>query len=232
MTTCPECGHANMPGVAFCDECGHDLSTVSAATSSPPVVNQPVLTEPVAASPMAATAAADPFGDPFGDPFASTPVTEVSDQITTVAAPENDPVAAVPPVSAPVAASAAPLPASPPSVPVVASTQTAPSTASLTIERNGQIGHRFAVTNPTLIGKWDMDAGNFPEIDTTNEDPDVYISRKHALIEQQGGQWTIKDLGSTNGTALNRQKLTPQEPRPLSDGDELIVGRLFLRFQT
>lgn len=105
-------------------------------------------------------------------------------------------------------------------------------TASLVIERNGQVGLVFPVTGSTLIGKWDMDGGNFPEIDATDHDSGGHISRRHALIEQRSGQWTVTDLGSTNGTALNRQKLAPQQATPLTGGDELIVGRLFLRFQT
>lgn len=106
----------------------------------------------------------------------------------------------------------------------------APS-ATLSIERNGTAGVVYPVTPGALIGKWDMDAGIFPEIDTSREDPDGYISRRHATLDVQGGHWVIMDLGSTNGTAVNRKKLAAHQPHPLQHDDEVIVGRLFLRFR-
>ena len=46
------------------------------------------------------------------------------------------------------------------------------------------------------------------------------------------GQYVIEDLGSTNGTFVNRgRRLKPGERQPLNDGDEIIVGKTFLRFQ-
>jgi len=217
MTSCPECGHSNMPGVAFCDDCGHDLSTV-AATIAPSLTPQPDAVASLDTS--TPTSGSDPFGDPFGDPFAPTSI-YAPPVVTTP--PENNSVQTVDTSSSFV------IPSSP--IPPVAS-EAQPLTATLKIERNGKIGHTFDISAPTTIGKWDMDSGNFPELDATDHDPDGYISRKHAVIDQNLGQWTITDLGSTNGTALNRQKLAPHQPQPLKSGDELIVGRLFLRFHT
>ncbi|WP_439648718.1 zinc-ribbon domain-containing protein [Deinococcus arboris] len=39
MATCPDCGHSNLSGIAFCDECGYDLS--STPTSAAAVTNLP-----------------------------------------------------------------------------------------------------------------------------------------------------------------------------------------------
>jgi pSer/pThr/pTyr-binding forkhead associated (FHA) protein len=41
----------------------------------------------------------------------------------------------------------------------------------------------------------------------------------------------LEDLGSTNGTFLNRgRRLLPGSPQVLNEGDEIIVGKTFLRF--
>jgi pSer/pThr/pTyr-binding forkhead associated (FHA) protein len=46
------------------------------------------------------------------------------------------------------------------------------------------------------------------------------------------GQYFLEDQGSTNGTFVNRgRRLEPGQRHPLKDGDEIIVGKTFLRFQ-
>lgn len=55
------------------------------------------------------------------------------------------------------------------------------------------------------------------------------VSRKHARIFMRGGQTFVEDLGSTNGTLLNGQKVEGQAP--LSDGDKIQVGaEILLKF--
>jgi hypothetical protein len=56
---------------------------------------------------------------------------------------------------------------------------------------------------------------------------DVTVSRDHALIVRRGGDWHLDDLGSLNGTYVNRQRI---ETVRLSDGDELQVGKYKLTF--
>lgn len=51
---------------------------------------------------------------------------------------------------------------------------------------------------------------------------DVAVSRRHCLLEVEGGQITVKDRGTGNGTFLNNGPLS--EPRPLVEGDRLYVG--------
>jgi len=53
------------------------------------------------------------------------------------------------------------------------------------------------------------------------------ISRRHCAIVRAGGKWTVRDLGSRNGTYVNDQRITEQVP--LSVGDELRVGPLHFR---
>jgi FHA domain/zinc-ribbon domain len=56
---------------------------------------------------------------------------------------------------------------------------------------------------------------------------DVTVSRKHAVLTQQDGKFVIEDLGSLNGTFLNRHRIETAE---LNDGDELQIGKYRLMF--
>jgi hypothetical protein len=56
---------------------------------------------------------------------------------------------------------------------------------------------------------------------------DVTVSRKHAAVVRRDSQFFIEDLGSLNGTFLNRRRI---ESSPLSDGDELQIGKYRLTF--
>lgn len=58
---------------------------------------------------------------------------------------------------------------------------------------------------------------------------DAGVSRKHAKIVWQGG-WMIEDLNSTNGTYLHGQRLAPNQRTLLNDGDELLIGKVQVKF--
>ncbi len=105
--------------------------------------------------------------------------------------------------------------------------------AKLIIERGNAVGTEFNVKNDeSYIGRWDADNGIFPDIDLDVHDPEAKVSRRHARIFNERGTYQIEDLGSTNGTFVNRgRRLIPGNPHLLSDGDEIIVGKTFLRFQ-
>ncbi len=104
--------------------------------------------------------------------------------------------------------------------------------ARLIIERGESIGKKFKVAaEESYIGRWDADNGIFPDIDLDAEDQEAKVSRRHARIISQNGRFMIEDLGSTNGTFVNRgRRLIPGTPHVLNDGDEIIVGKTFLRF--
>ena len=104
--------------------------------------------------------------------------------------------------------------------------------ASLTIERGELIGSEFPiVADEALIGRWDADNGIFPDVDLDRHDPEAKVSRRHARILHSEGQYAIEDLGSTNGTFINRgRRLIPGISHLLKNGDEIIVGKTFLRF--
>ena len=105
--------------------------------------------------------------------------------------------------------------------------------AKLIIERGKSVGKQFMLSAAeSQIGRWDADGGIFPDVDLDSDDPEAKVSRRHARITFREGQYFLEDMGSTNGTFINRGKrLSPGERQLLKDGDEIIVGKTFLRFQ-
>lgn len=59
--------------------------------------------------------------------------------------------------------------------------------------------------------------------------PDTYASSEHALLTYRGGQWMLEDLGSRNGTTLN--KVTIAGPTVVSSGDIVGIGQVDLRLE-
>jgi FHA domain len=102
----------------------------------------------------------------------------------------------------------------------------------LIIERGDAANTEFPLrAEESYIGRWDADNGIFPDVDLDAYDPDAKVSRRHARITFRGNIHMIEDLGSTNGTFINRgRRLLPGSPQVLSEGDEIIVGKTFLRF--
>jgi hypothetical protein len=58
---------------------------------------------------------------------------------------------------------------------------------------------------------------------------DDYASTRHARLYPQDGQWIVEDLGSTNGTYLDRQKVTQPTPVPL--GVPIRIGKTVLELR-
>ena len=85
-----------------------------------------------------------------------------------------------------------------------------------------------------VVGRFDASSGPV-DIDLAALGGAEHISRRHAELSQQGGRWTVTDLGSTNGVFIKRAgqgAFSPrlQEPTALSDGDEVAFGNLVLTF--
>lgn len=82
------------------------------------------------------------------------------------------------------------------------------------------------------IGRWDPDTSSFPEIDLESVDVESKVSRRHAVIRRSGTKAQLTDLGSLNGTFINRgRRMEEGESVELKSGDEIIVGKTFLRFE-
>jgi pSer/pThr/pTyr-binding forkhead associated (FHA) protein len=83
----------------------------------------------------------------------------------------------------------------------------------------GRVGESFALAGER------MSVGRRPEADIFLDD--VTVSRDHAVIVRRGGEYFLDDLGSLNGTYVNRQRV---DSRKLEDGDELQIGKYKLSY--
>ena len=83
----------------------------------------------------------------------------------------------------------------------------------------GRAGESFATAGPrTLIGR-------SPDCDVFLDD--VTVSRRHAEITHENDSYVIRDLGSLNGTFVNRHRI---ETSVLSDDDEVQIGKYRMTF--
>ena len=213
MIKCNECGYENMDGLDYCDSCGVKLN--AAATDGEAAHPAP------APSPDAPTGAISPAAAPAEQVHQAVEPAPAQAALATESAPMSEPPT---PEPAP-AVEPAPVPGPTP-------TAGAPTfKARLKLIRGGRTGHEFPLeSGNNLVGRWDPETGAFPEVDLEADDPEAKISRKHALIRLDGSQITIEDIGSLNGTYVNRQpRLTAGSPQDLKDGDEIIIGKTFFK---
>lgn len=83
-----------------------------------------------------------------------------------------------------------------------------------------------------VIGRIDPETKEVPEVDLTEYGAlDKGVSRRHASIVLKDGTLNIIDKDSGNGTFLNGQKLIPEQPRVLRNGDDIRLGRLSMRVE-
>lgn len=71
----------------------------------------------------------------------------------------------------------------------------------------------------TLMGDRRL-AGRTPDADIFLDD--VTVSRRHAEFVHQDGGWLVRDVGSLNGTYVNRERI---DERSLTGGDEVQIGK-------
>jgi FHA domain len=217
MITCESCRTENLDGAQYCDECGRPLaarSSAAGATAADAQGPPPDATPPDAPPHRPGAWAAD-----SQPPHAASGASGENGSRAPLVFPEASAARAAAhagPAAAPTE-QRAPLPAH----------------ALLTINRGHSAGKQFPVhEDEAYIGRWDADSGIFPDVDLDADDPEAKVSRRHARITRRGEQYFIEDLGSTNGTFVNRgRRLLPGDRQPLSDGDEIIIGKTFLKFR-
>lgn len=88
------------------------------------------------------------------------------------------------------------------------------------VEPSNQRGRSFALSSELTVGRA---AGCQVTLD------DTYASQIHARVFARDGQFLVEDLGSTNGTYLNRQKVNG--PMVISPGDQLQIGNTIMELR-
>jgi serine/threonine protein kinase len=84
--------------------------------------------------------------------------------------------------------------------------------------------------SPMLFGRAQPQEGYCPDFDMSFYDPEGYISRRHGQIIKAKNGYFVTDLGSSNGTYVNEQFLTPHKPRLLRNGDKITIGEVVIQF--
>lgn len=88
---------------------------------------------------------------------------------------------------------------------------------------------RVPPLSQVFLGRRDESQNIYPHIDLTYDGAVAYgVSRRHARIHQNEHGTYIEDLGSTNGTFVNGQRLAPAKLYPLEHGDMLHLGKFRL----
>ena len=93
--------------------------------------------------------------------------------------------------------------------------------ALLVVKRGPNAGSRFLLDQPTTS------AGRHPDSDIFLDD--VTVSRRHAEFRQDDDEFQVVDVGSLNGTYVNRE---PVDSAVLANGDEVQIGKFRLVFLT
>ena len=106
----------------------------------------------------------------------------------------------------------------------------APAGPYLSIVSSG--AHIPLVEQPELlIGREDDISGIYPDVDMTPHDGEEGgISRRHAKLIHDQGDWFVIDLDSTNGTFVNEAEVTPKTRVALKDGDTISLGDIETTF--
>jgi hypothetical protein len=96
-----------------------------------------------------------------------------------------------------------------------------PGSALLLVMRGPNAGSRFRLDGDLTT------AGRHPDSDIFLDD--VTVSRRHAEFYRHGARFTVRDVGSLNGTYVNRERIEEAE---LTGGDEVQIGKFRMLFLT
>jgi predicted component of type VI protein secretion system len=212
-------GHENPDGSAFCDECGEPL-TGAAPTSAPPPQASVAPQAPASAGTQICPSCG--ASNPAGEAFCSNCGVSLQGAPAPVSAPATNAQQPPPPAA----------PSTPPAAPSAPVAAPAALQARLIVEADNQ---EFDISGKDVItlGREDAVSNIYPDVDLTpHGGEEGGVSRLHARIFVQNGQYLLEDENSTNFTFLNRQRLAAKTPTPLNDNDEVRLGRVLLRFKT
>jgi pSer/pThr/pTyr-binding forkhead associated (FHA) protein len=91
--------------------------------------------------------------------------------------------------------------------------------ALLVVQRGAGVGERFLLDSPRAV------AGRSEHADIFLDD--VTVSRKHAEFVREGDRFVVRDIGSLNGTYVNRVRI---DAATLVTGDEVQIGKFRMSF--
>lgn len=199
---CSRCSHPNSAASNFCSSCGFDLSRS----------DDEVTGEHAAVSSTAREADASSMA-------------QLADGVETISLPAGGAAAAG--AAAPVVGHAASTPGE--GVMEEASTNETTAVAAelvdgdvlFVVKRGPKAGSRFSMDKPTIS------LGRHPDSDIFLDD--ITVSRRHAEVALDEGVFRVADVGSLNGTYLNRERI---DSARLTSGDEVQVGKFKLVFLT
>ncbi len=252
MITCPQCGSQNLPGMAYCENCGSPLPQQSApveSASTPDQATAAATAEPTAPATTTTTtftpasAPAPAASDTTGGAPAHTPVDPASVMLPQPVMPADLPptrteISVPSPVqtasfstggNAIAADEATMTPAQDTNQGAGATTTMAPGgTGTLNVVfPNGQ---SFVMEGDHAeVGRADVAQNWHPELDVIpfgGGAPDLGVSRHHARLERRDGGFAVIDVGSTNGTYINGRVAPYNQPVAIKDGDTLSFGAL------
>jgi len=87
--------------------------------------------------------------------------------------------------------------------------------AMLLVQRGPDSGARFLLDSDTVS------VGRHPDSDIFLDD--ISVSRRHGTFARSGSGYTVTDLGSLNGTYVNRDRIDSEVT--LAGGDEVQIGK-------
>ena len=107
--------------------------------------------------------------------------------------------------------------------------------AAVTGRKRGQRGPKTLVVTAGPLTGTKITLGDQPILIGRADDsplvlPDDFASSRHARLTNRGGQWYVEDLGSTNGTYLDQQRV--QGPLLVGPGQPIRIGQTALELRT
>ena len=221
MITCSQCGGQNLPGMAYCENCGAPLPrqgapvATSAPTTSAPAAAPGLITAEDPAS-IALPQPVMPADQPLAGP--DIPMSSPAGANGVTVEPSNTEAVAEP--KAPGTADLPQLGAQQPQAQAPANTLTLTFPTGQTFSMQG---------DEASVGRADVAQNWRPEVDVIpfgGGAPDLGVSRHHARLARLAGGFAVTDMGSTNGTYVNGHATPYNQPVPLNNGDTLSFGAL------
>ena len=249
MITCPACQHENVDGTQFCEMCGEELPSATAAASSEEMIKCPQCGAENPADNLACEACGADLhpSSSAPAPVITAPVSPIDAPMDTTAqtaplssldlpagfSPAADPLDLTeddlkkPSDMTPMAPAGAPTGA-PQAAPQSAG-NLAPGNVKLVVEQGQSVGAQFVLGDAEmLVGREDEDADIYPDIDLSDQDAG-YVHRQHAKINFEDGNLAVTHLGGSNKTRINNKPIPDNEPSPLKLGDKVSFGKVVLR---